>query len=149
MQSGFTANCSTETALLKVQSDILGALGEKKVTLLVLLNLSSAFDTLDHMHLLKTLEICYNIKGKALSWIQSYFIDRNQFVKVHDSLSNPLNLTCGVPQGSILGPLLFKLYLSPLAAIIRKHNVNYHFYSADIKLYSMCNPDSVKITKNS
>ena len=71
MQSGFTANCSTETALLKVQSDILGALGERKVTLLVLLDLSSAFDTLDHTHLLKTLEICYNINGKALSWIQS------------------------------------------------------------------------------
>ena len=147
MQSGFTTNCSTETALLKVQSDILDALGRNEVALMVLLDLSSAFDTLDHSQLLETLYVCYNVTDKALLWIESYLTDRKQFVRVRESRSNPFNLVCGVSQGSILGPLLFKMYISPLAAIIRKHNMCYHFYADDIQLYCSCDPSSLNATK--
>ena len=94
----------TETALLKVKNDILLNMNKQHVTLLVLLDLSAAFDTIDHCILLERLKSVFGIRGTALSWFASYLSNRSQQICIDGSLSANFKLTCGVPQGSCLGP---------------------------------------------
>ena len=107
---------SKETAPLKVKNDILMNM-ENQVTLLVLLDLSAAFDTLDHRILLDRLQFDFGISGSALNWIESYLSNRTQRIYIDGVLSSNFNLKFGVPQGSCLGPLLFSLYASKLFKI--------------------------------
>jgi len=109
-QSAYRMYHSTETALLKVQNDILLAMEEQKVSALALLDLSAAFDTVDHVVLIDRLETFFGLSETALSLVKSYLTDRTQSVQIGDQLSQPLLLTTGVPQGSILGPLFFSIY---------------------------------------
>ena len=104
------------------------------VQMLVLLDLSAAFDTIDHDNLFCILEYV-GICGNALKLIKSYFSNRNQRVQIDNVLSDFANIICGVPQGSVLGPLKFCLYLLPLSAILRYHNIGYHVYADDTQLY--------------
>ena len=104
-QSAYRKYHSTETALLKVKNDILMAINKQCVTLLVLLDLSSAFDTLNHQTLLNTLHSEFGIDGTALLWFKSYLFNRSQQVSIHGKLSQKFDLDGGVPQGSCLGPL--------------------------------------------
>ena len=97
----------------------------------MLLDLSAAFDTVDHDILITRLKHHLGITGKALGWIQSYISGRNQFVKIGTEHSSSQNLICGVPQGSVLCPILYSLYTSPLTDIISKHNMNHHIYTDD------------------
>ena len=117
-QSGFRANHSTETALLRVANDLLTAADNNLLSVLVLLDLSAAFDTVDHHILLHRLEHLVGIKGAALKWFESYLSDRFQFVNVNDKSSIREKVKYGVPQGSVLGPILFSLYMLPLGNII-------------------------------
>ena len=105
-QSAFKVLHSTETALIKVQNDILRAVDDNKSVILLLLDLSSAFDTVDHLILLSRLSHCFGIKGNALAWFDSYLKSRKQFVQIEDCQSSQCCLAHGVPQGSVLGPLL-------------------------------------------
>mgnify|MGYP000509554728 CR=1 FL=1 len=117
-QSAYRPGHSTETALMKVQNDILCAVDKQRVVLLVLLDLSAAFDTVDHCILLKRLSSSIGISGTALSWLTSYLQKRTQCVVINGVTSANSEMKYGVPQGSVLGPLLFTIYTKPLARIL-------------------------------
>ena len=116
-QSAYKAGHSCETALLRVYNDIVITIGKGNGSFLVLLDLSAAFDTIDHDNLFMILERFVGISGSALQLIKSYFSGRTQRVVIDGILSDFANLVCGVPQGSVLGPMKFCLYLLPLCAI--------------------------------
>jgi len=146
LQSAYKKSHSCETALTRVQNDVLRAIDDRHcvVRILLLLDLSSAFDTVDYHILLDRLYSKFGIRGTALKWLQSYLKDRSQFVSINGSWSQTHSLECGVPQGSVLGPILYLLYTSPLANILQLHNMLYHFYADDTQLYVSfpCNDDS-------
>lgn len=134
-QSAYRPSHSTETALLKVTNDIKNIIDNKQVCLLAMLDLSAAFDTIDHQILVKRLENDFGISGMALQWFSSYLANRFQAVKIGRELSEYVPLGFGVPQGSVLGPLLFTLYTQPLTRILEKHGMQFHFYADDCQLY--------------
>ena len=126
---------TTETALLRITDDMLLSLDRGDNVFLLLLELSPAFDTVNHSLLLSRLEYSFGIRGTVLQWFHSYLSGRSQFVEIKDTESSVRNLTVGVPQASVLGPILYLLYTTPLAEIIRSHGLDYHFYADDIQLY--------------
>ena len=137
LQSAFKKNHSTETALVKVQNDILLCIDEQKVVLMALLDLSAAFDTCNHDILLSRLESQFHITGTALAWFRSYLDNRTQRVKIDDSLSDPIHLETGFPQGSGWGPQ------GPLGQLLRLLQVLYHLFADDTRLLKPLNPNSM------
>ena len=135
LQSAYRKHHSTESALLRVSNDILRTLDSQGEVILVLLDLSAAFDTIDHHLLLTRLRTYFNFTETVLQWFSSYLLDRFQQVTISDSTSSPRCLEYGVPQGSILGPLLFILYLAPLQDVILTHDLNCMFYADDTQIY--------------
>ena len=135
LQSAYRKFHSTETALLKVQSDILQSLDKGNVTVLVMLDLSAAFDTIDHHILLHRFEHLFRITGLALQWITSYLGNRYQAVVIDGKRSAPVLLQYGVPQGSVLGPKMYTMYTRPLGDVIRNHGPNHHMFADDTQLY--------------
>ena len=111
-QFGYKRHHSCETFLLKLIDDILVTIDKKLGVVILIIDLSAAFDTVDHSVLLNILYSKFHITGSALSWLKSFLSGRTQRVKIGDSLSTSLTILYGVPQGSILGPLLFNLYCS-------------------------------------
>ena len=103
--------------------------------LLLLLDLTAAFDTVDHSLLLSRLSSSFGLKGTVLAWMRSYLSSRMQYVRVDSQKSSPRSLDRGVPQGSVLGPLLYLLYTAPLVKIIQNHRLQYHLYADDSQLY--------------
>ena len=134
-QSAYHAHHSTETALLRVYNDIAMSIDNQKSVVLALLDLSAAFDTVDHSLLLARLSTRFGICDQALDWFHSYLSDRTQYVRIQDVSSDVHALPYGVPRGSLLGPLLYSLYTSPLGDIARSHGLSYHFYADDTQLY--------------
>ena len=139
-QSAYRAKHSVETALLRVQNDIAIAMDQKKSTVLLLLDLSAAFDTVDHGILIQRMQRTYGIGDGVVQWMRSYLSDREQRVKIASQLSSPVLMRCGVPQGSVLGPVLFSLYIGPLSEITRKWEVQTHQYADDCQLYISLQP---------
>lgn len=117
-QSGFRSGHSTETALLRVMKGLLVAADSGACGILVLLDLSAAFDTICHTILLDRLHKWIGLSGVALKWFESYLSERTQFVYSGANRSQTVPLRQGVPQGSILGPTLFSIYMLPLGQII-------------------------------
>ena len=141
-QSAYKIHHSTETALVKVHNDILRAIDDNRSVLLLLLDLSAALDTVDHSTLLLRLRTRFGVKGSALTWFESYLTSRKYYVQVEGCKSSLRSLDSGVLQGSVLGPLLYVLYTSPVADIIKSHDLQYHFYAYDAQLYITFKTDS-------
>ena len=134
-QSAYKKLHSVETALLRVQNDLLLSFDKKEVSALVLLDMSAAFDTVNHQILLSRLSLNFGISGPALSLLTSYLSNRTQSVCINNFISEPSFICTGVPQGSVLGPLLFNLYTTPLSYLLSDSNIPFHFYADDGQLY--------------
>jgi hypothetical protein len=148
LQSAYKQHHSAESALIRVHNDILRAVDDGKCVLLILLDLSAAFDTVDHQVLMQRLADL-GITGKAHEWLYSYLTGRSQSITVEGRSSKAFELTCGVPQGSVLGPILFSIYISPLGGVIKSHNIDYHMYADDNELYIIFQPNNISGATNS
>ncbi len=147
-QSGFRPSHSTETALIRVTNDLLLSSDCGCISLLVLLDLSAAFNTIDHNILLNRFENSVGISGSPLAWFKSYLSDRHQFVAVNEKVSYRSQVQYGVPLGSVLGPLLFTLYMLPLGIItISSGNMGLAFTVMQMILSSILLHGLVKHTK--
>ena len=142
-QSAYRPGFSTETALLHIFNNLSDICGKGNCAVMVGLDLSAAFDTINHQLLLERLKSDFGINGLAFSWLQSYLSNRTQYVKLGNHSSSPVELLAGVPQGSVLGPLLFTTYTSPLSNIIHGFEVSFHQYADDTSLFSILSSDSM------
>ena len=131
-QYGFRQNFSTSLAILELVEEITSNIDNHHVTVGVFIDLKKAFDTIDHSILLRKLEI-YGVRGIASKWLNSYLMDRKQFVQLNNESSNYMSVQCGIPQGSIIGPSLFILYINDL------HNVsdilNFILFADDTNIF--------------
>ena len=136
LQSAYRPRHSTETALLHALDHIYSAADRGMPTALVSLDLSAAFDTIDHSILISRLLSSFGIAGPALAWLSSYLFNRSQVVKIGNSSSTTSLLSTGVPQGSVLGPVLFTAYVSPIGHIASAHNLSHQQYIDDTQLFA-------------
>ena len=135
VQSAYKRFHSTETALLKIHNDTICSMDNGKVTALTLLDLSAAFDTIDHATLLERRHGHFGISGTVLEWFKSYISNRQQRVHIDGSLSCPQDLHFGIPQGSVLGPFLFCLYTTSMSQRMTTHDLSHHMYADDTQVY--------------
>lgn len=135
-QSGYRQHHSCETAITKIYNDLV-TVADKELHhgLVLLLDMSAAFDTLQHNQLLQTIQTNFGMNDLALQWLGSYLANRSCNVLVNESMSNSFDLKIGVPQGSVLGPLLFILFTNDLESIASKHNFSFHCYADDSQFY--------------
>jgi len=134
LQSAYRRQHSTETALLHVMSDALTAAADRQVTLIWLLDMSTAFDCVDHSILLQQLERNFGITGLTLHWMTSYITSRTQQVLYNGKLSQLQRFSYGVPQGSVLGPLLCNLYTADISKVVEFHGHKVHQYADDCQV---------------
>lgn len=142
-QSAYRRHHSTETSLLYTISHICHAADAGCCTLLVSLDLSAAFDTVDHTILSRLLSDSFGFRDSVIDWINSYLSNRSQYVRIGSATSSLVPLTSGVPQGSVLGPILFTIYTSPIAHIASSHNVLQQQYADDTQLFISLSPGNV------
>ena len=137
-QSAYCQDHSTETAVLKIASDVFDSADTGHVTLLALLDLSAAFDTVDHDILLQQLNHSYSVGRTALRWVHSFLFGRTQVVHFNGHLSTESLLTCRVSQGSVSGPKFFTLYIADVVRIAQSFGVCIYCYADDLQLYVHC-----------
>jgi len=135
LQSAYRKQHSTETALLKILDDLNKVVNSRNTAVLIGLDLSAAFDTIEHDILVNRLRTVFGVSGVALDWIETYMRGRKQYVMAGGERSGLSDCNYGVPQGSVLGPFLFSIYLSPIADLITVHGVQFHQYADDTQLY--------------
>ena len=134
-QAGYRVGHSCETLLLGMFEDLLREMDQGNIVALLLLDMSAAFDTVDHERLLDVLRYRFGIGGTVLRWIESYLQSRCFRVNVQGELSRIIHLICGVPQGSLLGPILFLLYVEELQDLVEPYGLNIKLYADDSQLY--------------
>ncbi len=135
LQSAYRQYHSTETALTFVMNDFLMSLNQKRAVLLVLVDMSVAFDNVNQKLLTGRIAFRLGISGVVLDWVTSYLSDRAQFVAIGEFKSDTQKRLRGVPQESVLGPIFFTIYTQPLGDIVRCRNMKYHLYAGDTQLY--------------
>ena len=128
---------------MKVMNDLLRSLDHGNVSVLTLLDLLAAFDTIDHTILPHRLERVFGVHDTALNWFSSYLTNRIQTVIVNNCSSAPVTISCVVPQGSVLGPVLFVLYTAPLSNVMDSHSVLHHSFADDTQLQKSAPPQQV------
>ena len=132
-QSAYRKFHSTETTLQRINNNILASMDAGKVTVLTLLDLSAAFNTIDHTTRLRRLDDWCGVTGKAVDWFKSYLTGRCQRIRL--GLSSKAYLKFGVPQWYVISPLLFTLYTTPLSSMISGHTIPHHLYADDSQVY--------------
>lgn len=135
-QSGYKKHHSCETVILKIVDDVLLCLDANTCTILLILDLSAAFDTVDHDELLNILHNELGIRGTALEWFKSFLSDRRQSTSVKGCKSQSVHMKYGVPQGSVLGPVLFNIYIRNFIDVFRSEGFIVHGYADDHQLLS-------------
>ena len=142
-QSAYRPGHNTETALLKVVNDLFLSLNKGNISVLALLDFSSAFDTIDHPILVHRLHTDFGFTDTVLQWFSSYLTDRTHYVSLSNHCSAFEPVHSGVPQGSVLGPILFTMYIKPLSAIIDSYSIIHHSFADDFKLQMSAPPDRI------
>ena len=135
-QSAYRPHHSCETAIMKILDDVLTKFNSESFIVMTFLDFSAAFDTVDHTILINKLEQQFGVTGNALLWFKSYLDSRSYKIKINNTLSKLQYLSYGVPQGSILGPVLYSLYITEIESITKFYNINIHIYADDILLYT-------------
>ena len=146
--SAYRSGHSTETALLRLHNDLTSAVDKGEVGLLVLLDMSSAFDTVDHQTLVNIFRSQYAIDGAALGWFKSYLSDRTYRVRVGTDTSDVMILDSGLPQGSVLGPKSFIMYTGDSSDIFENRCVLHHSFADDMQCALCSPPDAADLLKN-
>ena len=146
-QSAYRPFHSTETAVLSVHNDLAVAIDRGQVSLLVLLDLSAAFDTVDHAILLSVLSNRFSVVDTAFSWFQSYLSDRTQSFVYAGQQTLQFPVLCSVPQGSVLGPVEFIAYTEDIKDLLTRHDTRSHLYADDTQLYASCRPEDIEVVK--
>jgi len=140
-QSAYRPHHSTETALLSVHNGLVRSVDNGRVSLLVLLDLSAAFDTVDHQLLLSVLAKRFSLDSTVLGWFESYLTDRTQIFTYKGEQTSSFPVDCSVPQGSVLGPRCFVSYTEDIADLLEAHAVQSHLYADDTQFHDSCRPD--------
>ena len=140
-QSAYRPGHSTETALLKVCNDLYLSLNKGNMPVLALLDFSSAFDTIDHSILVHRLHTDFGFTDNVFQSFSSYLNDRTQYVSLSNHCSDFAPVHTGVPHGSVLGPILFTMYIKPFTAIIDSHSIIHHSFADDLHLQMSFPPD--------
>lgn len=131
-QYGFCSGRSTASATMNIVEDIVNATDNKKHTIGVFIDLKKAFDTVDHSILLSKLKL-YGVRGIVLDWLSSYLNKRQQYVQYNNNKSNNMQIKCGIPQGSVLGPKLFILYINDICDVSKL--LNFVLFADDTNIY--------------
>ena len=145
LQSGFRLKHSTLSALIQMCDDWLSNIDVGKINCVVFFDIRKAFDLINHEILLKKMNLNFGISGNALKWFDSYIKDREQQCIVNGQLSSSKKIICGVPQGSILGPLLFLLYINDMPGSL--NNTTASLYADDAEIYASSDNSSDLISK--
>ena len=142
-QSAYRPGHSTETDLLKVVNDLFLSLNKGNIYVIALLDFSSAFDTIDHPILVHRLHADFGFTYTFLQWFSSYLTDRTHYVSLSNHCSAFTHVHAGVPQGSVLGPMLCTMYIKPFSAIFDSHSIIHHSFADDLQLEMSAPPDII------